>query len=47
MGASEVEAFLTCLALDWNVAESTQIKVSVGQVSIPAQSSAAFDSLPA
>jgi hypothetical protein len=24
MGTSEVEAFLTCLGLDWNVAESTQ-----------------------
>jgi hypothetical protein len=24
MGTSEVEAFLTCLALDWNVAAATQ-----------------------
>jgi len=39
MGASEVEAILTCLVVTGMLQQLPKIKLSVGQVSIPAQSS--------
>jgi hypothetical protein len=42
MGASEVEALLTGM-----LQQLPKIKLSVGQVSIPAQSNGGYESLPA